>query len=1151
MCPAMRLPALLVSAALVAASAADDVNFNRDIRPLLTENCFHCHGPDPSSRKAGLRLDLADHATRPAKSGAIPIVPGKPEESELLRRLDAPDADDVMPPPETHKSLKPADKDLFRRWIASGARYEGHWAFTPPQRPALPAAPEGSHPIDAFILDRLAREGLTLSPEADRAILARRAAFDLTGLPPEPEWAEEFLRDTRPDAWERYLDRLLASPHYGERWAHLWMDIARYADSAGYGSDPLRLNIWPWRDWVIEAFNRNLPYDRFSAEQLAGDLLPDADDATRLATGFHRNTMTNTEGGTDDEEWRIAAVKDRAGVTAQAWMGLTMNCAQCHSHKFDPISHEEYYRFFALFNQTADADRGDEQPLLPVRGGADRRRAEALAAEIAGLEAALRADTPETTAELAAWEKRRLTPAPVAARLVGAALVGPDGRETSVTPEADGSIRIASPPDKATTRLRFTTTAPRATALRLEALPDAALPGGGPGHSAGGNAVVSEIVVTAAPETPQRPEAQIVRIEAPGAGRFLHLAEVEVFSDGRNVARQGRASQVSTGFGGDAARGIDGNTDGEYFKSNSVTHTEQADSPWWEVDLGRMLPVERVVVWNRTDADTEERLRGWKLVLLDGSRRPVAERALTDPPAPSASIATGDGVLTVPLGSATASFSQDGWTPDRALDGKADTGWAFGPRFGVPHTAVFNFARPVEAEGGRPVTVTVDLRQEYGQRHVLGHFRATLLTSDDTLLEAPEALVPVLAKPASARTPEERRAVADFHRPHARATAALLASLTEKKAALAALPVVGVPVMQELPPDKRRRTHLLNKGNFLDPGQEVTAGFPAAFGPVPDGAPADRRGLVQWLFSPGNPLTSRVAVNRFWAQLFGTGLVETEEDFGLQGRYPSHPALLDWLAVEFRETLRWDMKRLLRLIMTSRTYRQSSRATPELLAKDPAGLLLSRYPRRRLDAAQVRDQALFVGGLLSRTIGGPSVYPPQPDGLWKAAFNGERSYPTSQGADRHRRGLYTIWRRTVPYPSMAAFDAPSRETCTLRRSPTNTPLQAYVTLNDPVYVECAQALARRVLAAAADESVRLALAWRLATSRPPEPAALASLTSLLAAERRRLAADPAAAGRLATEPLGPLPAGMDPVEAAAWTSVANALLNLDAVLTKS
>jgi len=759
-----------VAPAAAPRSAEPPVSFARDIRPLLSRACFACHGPDEATRAAGLRLDLRPDAVRAA------IVPGSPERSRLLARVRETNETRRMPPPKAGPRLTREQTRLLEAWVRQGAPYAGHWAFTKPTRPPTPAVKLrgwARNPVDAFVLARLEREGMRPSPPADRYTLLRRASLDLRGLPPSPEEVRAFENDPVPDAYERAVDRFLADPAYGERWARMWLDLARYADSAGYGSDPLRPNMWRYRDWVIDAFNRNLPYDRFTLEQLAGDLLPNPTLEQRMATAFHRNTMTNTEGGTDDEEWRVAAVKDRVDVTGQVWMGVTVGCAKCHTHKYDPITQKEYYSLFHLFNQTEDNDRPDEAPVIA-------------------------APTAAFEAELAAHEAKV---AVVKARLAGA-------------PAADARKPL---------------------------------------------------------------EAELAALEK---------------------------------------------------------------------------------------------------------------------------------------------------------------------------------ARP------QPPTL---------------------------------------------------------------------------------------PVLVELPAEKRRSTRVMIKGNFLDPGEPVTGGVPAAFGPFPPGAPESRLGVAQWLVGPENPLTARVAVNRFWAQLFGVGLVETEEDFGTQGDLPSHPELLDWLATEYRR-LGWDTKAFLKLLVTSATYRQSSRVT----GGDPRNRLLARAPRYRLEAEMIRDQALALSGLLSRKVGGPSVFPPQPEGLWQAAFNGQRTWATSTGEDRYRRGLYTFWRRTVPYPSMAAFDAPSREACTVRRPRTNTPLQAFVTLNDPVFVEAAQGLARRVLregGASLDSRVDYAL--RLCLCRPPRPEETRAIRTLVESETVHYRTRPAEALVLATEPLGKLPEGADAAEHAAWTVAGNVLLNLDGVLTRS
>jgi hypothetical protein len=1132
------------------ALGAEKIDFSAQIRPILSQNCFHCHGPDDHARKAKLRLDLAEEATQKRDDGSIAIKPGDPTNSVALSRMQSHDPEEMMPPPQASPPLKAGDIELIKQWIAEGAEYTGHWAFTKPARPAVPDT-KSTWPrqaFDHFVLEKLNAASLIPSPPAEPSTLARRAALDLTGLPPSPELLQKFLLSPGPEAYGNYVDGLLASPAYGERWARMWMDLARYADSAGYGSDPLRLNIWPYRDWVIKAFNDNMPYDAFTRAQLAGDLIPNTSSEQLVATAFHRNTMTNTEGGTDDEEWRVAAVKDRTHVTFQVWMGLTMGCAQCHSHKFDPISHQEFYQTFAIFNQTSDHDSADESPTQAMPNPAEKQHVDRIQAEIQSIKHTIENGNPELIAEQAEWEKqvrREITWQPVC--VVNLSTAGRPAWEK----QPDGSVLVRSGvATKATYDLQATTPLQGITALRLEALPDDTLPHRGPGHSAAGNAVLSELKLGARPSRATSPAARYVRVEAPGKARFLHVAEVEVMSAGKNVARQGKASQVSTDFGGEAARGIDGNTDGTY-TANSVTHTATADSPWWEVDLGREFPLEQIVLWNRTDPSTVNRLPPFKISALNEERHQVWQHESTEAPNPKLTVDVSDARPAVPLTNATATYSQTGWEVSKAIDGDNKTGWGFAPRNGEVHTAVFELRNPLDFPGTVETQLDISLSQDFGDDHTLGKFRLSVTNASLPVPALSGHVRSIISKAPDQRSDAEKSLLRDLFRPASKGIRKLEEILVSKQKELSEIKPLGVPVMVELPKDKQRRTHLLNKGNFLDPGPEVSAAVPTAFGPWPDGAPQNRLGLTDWLFSAENPLTARVAANRFWSQLFGIGLVETEEDFGTQGTLPSHPQLLDWLACELREK-NWDMKAFLKMIVTSATYCQSSQVSPQLLEKDGSARLLSRYPRRRLDAEQVRDQALAVSGLLSGKVGGPSVYPPQPDGLWKAAFNGQRTYDTSKGEDRYRRGLYTIWRRSVPYPSMATFDAPSRESCTIRRIPTNTPLQAYVTLNDPVYVEAAQALARRIMKeGGADITTRLAFAYRLTVAREADPQTLEALEKLYHNSLAVFQKDSGAAMQFATMPLGELPADIPAPEAAAWTAVANALLNLDAVLMKS
>ncbi|MCH7685841.1 MAG: DUF1553 domain-containing protein [Planctomycetes bacterium] len=963
---------LTVTASSVYAVDAGKVDFNRQIRPLLSKYCFACHGQDEHKREAGLRLDDRDSALNKLESGEIAIVPGNPQKSELFRRVSTQDDDLRMPPAETGNQLSADEIAVLKKWIEQQASYSRHWSFVSPERPSLPQVKLKSWPrngIDYFVLTRLETEGLRPSPAADRYTLLRRVSLDLRGLPPSPQEVELFIKDHSPYAYEKMVDRILDDTAYGEHWAGMWLDLARYADSRGYGSDPLRPNIWRYRDWVIDAFNRNLPYDQFTIEQLAGDLLPNPTLEQKIATAFHRNTMTNTEGGTDDEEFRVAAVRDRVDTTIQVWMGLTMGCGKCHSHKYDPITQKEYYQFYDFFNQTADADRPDESPVIE-------------------------APTPELLAQ---------------------------------RKEHDAKI--------APLKKQFNTPTPQLAKAQ------------------------SEWEATLQKHTNEKPKARFVRIELPGKKKMLSLAEVQVFSDSNNVALKGKATQSSIDYEGKPERALDGNTDGHYFDAKSTTHTKTETNPWWEVDLGHALPIEKIVVWNRTDGNLQSRLSNFRVLLLADDRKTVWKRDETKHPNPNTA-----------------------FTPA-------------GPR--------------------------------------------STLSKD---------ILAIIDTPADKRTEAQRNQLAA----HYRSIAPLLNPLRNQIAKLekSRPKFPTVPVMQELPPDKRRKTHIMVKGNFLVKGDEVSSAVPAAFHPLKKHAPNNRLGAAMWLVDNNNPLTARVFVNRFWAQIFGVGLVETEEDFGTQGEPPSHPDLLDWMATEFLRQ-GWDVKAFLKLVVMSATYRQSSRVTPELLAKDPRNRLLGRASRFRLDAEIIRDQALALSGLLSRKTHGPSVYPPQPPGLWRAAFNGQRTWPTSKGEDRYRRGLYTFWRRTVPYPSMSTFDAPSRELCSIRRIRTNTPLQAFVMLNDPVYVEAAQALARRIVTEGGrTPKDRIRFALQLCTVRPPKEDQVNYLLELYESELDHYRTEPKQAEKIATDPLGPLPKHMHLPELAAWTVVANVLLNLDEVITK-
>jgi len=1150
---------------LAAPAATPEVSFTRDIKGLLSNRCIRCHGPDAADRQgggdAGLRLDTFAGATADL-GGHAAIVPGKPEASEILRRITSSDPDIVMPPPDAGEPFKPREVELLRRWIAAGAGYEPHWAYVPPVRPGVPAVKQSGWPkngIDHFILARLEAEGLAPQPEADRATLARRLALDLTGLPPTPDEVDAFVADRQPDAVERLVDRLLAADSYGEHQARQWLDLARYADSAGYADDPPR-TIWGWRDWVVRAFDANMPFDEFTVKQLAGDLLPGASLDDRVATGFHRNTLTNSEGGTIDEEFRTVAIVDRVNTTMSTWMGTTMACAQCHDHKYDPLSQQEYFGLYAILNNTADADRRDESPLAEFYTSEQTAERTRLTTEIAAAEKILATDTPEIVRAREAWDRdfpRDLVwlPArPLAAAVESAAA-------TAATVDEAGIVRFTDTGKQSVAKVTLPLAAGPLAAVRLEFPGDAALPKGGSGRAADGSFVLSGVSGRLVPEAAAPPRGRVIRVELPGKGTHLSLAELEAFSGGQNVAVGKAASQSSTGFEGVASRGVDGITDGDYFKKNSVTHTAAQDDPWWEVDLATATPIERITIWNRTDGGTGNRLVGARILLLDEARQPVWQTTVGTAPAPSLALSpTGEREL--PFTIAFADRTQAGFdaaavlrpTPDAkdaaAVKAFREGGWSPGPA--APASLTLLPARPIDVPAGMRLEVT--LRQQSKQDgKTVGIVRVA--TTADARIAAwqavPADVVAILQKPAASRAAAEAARLADHHRRQVAAETATARTEKQKlEAALAAIRPSSVPVLEELAGDKRRITKLQYRGNWQSLGPEITEAVPVAF-PQPrleSGAKLDRLALARWLVDSRNPLTARVVVNRLWERLFGIGLVSTSEEFGSQGELPSHPELLDWLAAELVER-KWDLKAIQRLMVTSAAYRQTSKATPDLVARDPENRLLACGPRVRLSAEVIRDQALAAAGLLSRKKGGPSVNPPQPNLGLRAAFGGGVDWQTSTGEDRYRRAIYTTWRRSNPYPSMATFDAPNREVCTVRRPRTNTPLQALVTLNDPVYVEAAQALARRMIAEGgstpADRAIR---GFRLVLARQPAAAEIDRLVKLhdeAATEYRRQ--PPEAAVKMATDPLGKPAAALaaDLPDLAAWTVVANVLLNLD------
>ncbi len=1114
------------------------VDFNKDIRSILSNRCFTCHGPDDAERQADLRLDSRDGAMADLGDHAA-VVPGKPEASELIKRVSSSDPDLVMPPVGKGQPLSKQEIELLTRWIRQGAGYAKHWSYELPVRPALPKTSNEAWPrnaIDAFILSRLDRKKLSPNEEADRATLIRRVTLDLTGLPPNLEEVEQFLSDQSPNAYEALVDRLLERDAYGEHWARMWLDLARYADSAGYADDPAR-TIWAYRDYVIRSLNSNKPFDQFTIEQIAGDLLPDPSEDQLIATAFHRNTLTNNEGGTNDEEFRNVAIVDRVNTTFAVWMGTTMACAQCHTHKFDPITQEEYFRIFAFFNSTEDADRRDESPLIQIYTDDQKANRAAWETESAELEKLLATSTPELLASQAKWEER-LKVAPEWTASKPTEVTSKSG--AVLTTHDDSSIKVTKQAKVDTYTVNLPVKSGRLTAIQLETFP-------------GNNFVVSSISAALIPPNGMRLNGRYVRVTIPGKEKMLSLAEVQVFSGADNVALRGEAKQSTTDFGGPANLAIDGNTNGDYQKAKSTTHTAVSADPWWELDLKTSQAIDRIQLWNRTDNNLHVRLSNFVVQVFDEKHEIVWEQKVAESPNPSAeySLSSARGI---PFDSAFADYSQPDFTAADVLN-NSDTktrGWAVGGQTDRNHRLTLVGKKAVEVPDGSTVSVTIEQISKH-ENHTLSHFR--IASSDDERVREfagiPSDQLSIVTTPASERSEEQRNSLTNYFvaevAPELAKERRRLATLRKQQAALK--PATSVPVMKDLPADKRRVTKIQIRGNFQQTSDEVTEGVPAAFHPLPEGLAPNRLALAKWLIDDRNPLTARVVANRYWEAIFGIGIVSTSEEFGSQGELPVHPELLDWLATELVAS-NWNIKHLVKLLVTSATYRQSSRVTEALIARDPQNRLLARGPRFRLSAEMIRDQALSVSGLLAQKLYGPPVRPLQPSQGVNAAFGSAIDWKTSEGDDRFRRGLYTTWRRSNPYPSMMAFDAVNREVCTVRRDRTNTPLQALVTLNDPVYVEAAQALARRIAAHEGSTAERVGYGFQLATARLPETFEQARLVKLFEVVKAKYTENSEAATAIATMPLGPAPEGMEVVDLAAWTVVSNVLLNLDEMFMK-
>ncbi|MDB6137801.1 MAG: type protein, partial [Verrucomicrobiaceae bacterium] len=1084
------------------APAREPVNFSREIRPILSENCFTCHGPDEKKREAKLRLD-EESSAKATRDGVTAVMPGNVEKSALIERIETKNADDVMPPLKMHKTISAPQLALLKDWIRQGAKWGKHWSYEVVVKPSVPGQPSVSAaapsalvassptPIDAFLSSRLAKEHLAFSPEADRPTLIRRIALDLTGLPPTTAEVDAFASDRSPEAYPHMVDHFLAKPAYGEHWARIWLDLARYADSAGYPSDPGR-EIWAYRDWVIKALNDNMPFDQFTIEQMAGDLLPNPTDDQLIATAFHRNTMTQNEGGTNDEEFRNAAVIDRTNTTMAVWMGTSMACAQCHSHKYDPITNKEYFLFYAFLNQSEDSDKKDERPVHPFYTREQQQQRAEWQAEVAALDAKFATPARALLAGLDKWSGS-IKKEPVWQAPKPLAVNARSG--TVATIRDDASVLLPSTASTDRYQVEIPLSEDKLTALRLDAIPDQALPGGGSAN--GGNFVLSQVKAELVPQGGTTPLGRFVRVEMKGKGALLHLAEVQVFSLGENLALKGKAKQSSQYADAEAKRAIDGNTNGDY-RQGSVSHTADGDTnPWWEVELPYAQPIEKIIVWNRTDGGTATRLKDWRVVLLDDQHNPVWSADEAAAPKASKEFVP-SGITPLSFIGAIATFEQPGFPADAVLTTTPadDKGWAVAGGADKPQTLTLFTSRPVKVPSNSLLRVTLAQESKFG-RHTLGSFKLSISSDPQAAKrkELPKAVLAALTTPSP--SPTEQKTVTDYYvRNVATETAGERKQLATLRKQLADMKQVTVPVMKDLTGKDRRITRIQLRGNWQALDAEVTEGTPAALPPLPADVTPNRMALAKWLVDRQNPLTARVTVNRLWEHVFGVGIVRTSEEFGSQGDLPVHPELLDWLAADLMEN-HWDIKRTLRLMVTSQAYRQSSRVTPDLQERDPDNRLLARGPRFRPTGELLRDEALFVSGLLSPKMYGKPVRPMRPALGLNTAFGGGNDWTTSEGEDKHRRSVYTEVKRNSPYPSFSTFDAPNRETCTIRRGRTNTPLQAFVTLNDPVFIEAAQALARCIVSEGGQGTAeRLEWAFRQCLSRPPNAIEARRLASL-------------------------------------------------------
>jgi mono/diheme cytochrome c family protein len=1088
-----------------AATAQQRVDFNRDIRPILSENCFTCHGPDDGTRKAKLRFDTKEGAF--AKAGVI--VAGNAANSRLIKRIVTTDPDVIMPPPGSGHKLTKAQIDLLTRWVDEGAQWSLHWSFVAPQRPELPKVKNTNwprNPIDYFVLARLEQEGLKPSPEADKALLLRRVTLDLTGLPPTQKELDEFLADAAPNAYEKAVDRLLASPRYGERMAYRWLDAARYADTHGYQLDSER-SMWRWRDWVIEAFNQNLPFDQFTIQQLAGDLLPNPTLDQRIATAFNRNHRANSEAGIVPAEYYVEYIVDRVDTTSTVFMGLTTGCARCHSHKYDPISHKEYYQLFAYFNSIPEtgmvSSTGNARPWLAAPDKSQQQQLTALESEIARTEKQLSALGTKLTSAQRRWEK---------------SLPG------SAPPQWFPAAALAYSFDEAA-----------ALDIRKPLMPEAAKPALKP----------TEVAVT--------PPKEIAKPTPPAVPGFRNGAPVYVAAPtGQGVAFDGKLlfdAEQSIRFG-EAPRGKE-------------VREKFALSVWFYPESEQSGAI---VTYLADDPDTKEiklpRDRGFGLFFLDGK---IQFNVVAGWDEDSVKTETRRTIPAQQWHHLLAVFDAENALEHVQIyiDGQREL---LHVKQSSLYNSYANAANKLRMGGGGGSALRFK-----GKLDELRIYKAMPDAAQVATLACADSLNRIAALPVAQRNEGQRLKISQAFFAQGAPAAAhqvweKLARLKQEKIKLEAS-FSTVMVMQEMPAP--RPTFLLKRGAYDAPGEPVERGVPAVLPPFAQDLPNNRLGLAKWLVSPEHPLTARVTVNRFWQMLFGTGLVKTVEDFGAQGEAPSHPELLDWLAVEFQNAdwgLRnadsktaprsWNVKALLKTIVISATYRQSSAFNPQSAIRDPQSddpfnRLLARGPRFRLSAEMLRDQALFVSGLLVEKTGGPSVKTYQPADVYQGLVFEQTKYDQAKGENLWRRSLYTFWKRTILTPNMLVLDASAREFCTVRENRTNTPLQALTLMNDVTYVEAARMLAARMLTEGGTQAdTRFQWAFRQVISRPPTPTELQVLRENLTMQLTHFQRNPNEATKLLAVGEKRNSEQFNASELAAYTTIASLILNLNEAITR-